>query len=70
MEFRLGNVVTLKSSKLHKMTVNDVEANTGKVECVWFEGKELKREWFNPEALEHYVEPELSQQTNNRRPKR
>jgi uncharacterized protein YodC (DUF2158 family) len=55
MDFKAGDVVTLKSSRLHKMTVNSLNAISGEVECVWPDGKEIKRAWFNPAALRHYV---------------
>jgi uncharacterized protein YodC (DUF2158 family) len=63
MEFKAGDVVTLKSSKLHKMTVNVVGTMTGEVECVWWEGNELKRASLYPAALEHYVEREPQRKT-------
>ncbi len=50
-KFKVGDVVTLKSDKVNKMTVDDIIGDT--VKCLWFDVTlELKIHDFNPETLE------------------
>jgi uncharacterized protein YodC (DUF2158 family) len=50
--FKIGEVVNLKSDKSNKMTVNEV--NDGIVKCIWFDiTVEIKERDFKFEVLEH-----------------
>lgn len=48
--FPKGTTVKLLSGG-SEMTVNDYNEISGKVECLWFSGKQLEKGFFAPEAL-------------------
>jgi uncharacterized protein YodC (DUF2158 family) len=61
IDFKIGDVVVLKSSPyLNLMTIEAINSD-GSLLCVWSqyfktrnkEGRELKRESFNPELLQY-----------------
>jgi uncharacterized protein YodC (DUF2158 family) len=49
MEFRIGDVVQLKSGG-PRMTVDFVDTH-GALTCIWFEGQERRSQSFQPETL-------------------
>jgi uncharacterized protein YodC (DUF2158 family) len=65
-KFKVGDVVTLKSDKQNKMTVNEIKTETtvgdtinenfnGFYECIWFDVTiELRKDDFKEDVLELY----------------
>ena len=57
MTFNKGDVVQLKSGS-PLMTVAEARTSSGNVMCVWFDGNEKKQDYFAPESLQIYREPD------------
>lgn len=55
--FEPGDIVRLKSGG-PKMTVEELNILTSKIDCHWFGGAKLQRGSFAPEQLEHVTEDE------------
>lgn len=51
--FKVGDMVVLKSGG-PKMTIQEIGeiSNTEKATCFWFEGNNLKKDYFSLESLE------------------
>lgn len=61
MPFEIGDVVRLKSGG-PRMTVVDqsMDQSMNSFQCAWFDGAELKAEWFRTEIIEKSTAPDLS----------
>jgi uncharacterized protein YodC (DUF2158 family) len=58
MAFKIGDVVSLKSSTVPRMTVAKV-SSSGLVTCQWFNDSNLKEESFQEEMLKLYEPPSV-----------
>ena len=60
-KLEVGDVVRLKSDNL-KMVVESINANTGKIKCVWRNPSEVgidRSNFYAPALLEKYEESEV-----------
>ena len=53
MAFKIGDIVSLKSNMIPKMTVAKVDSS-GRIICQWFIGSDLKEASFQEEMLKLY----------------
>lgn len=50
MEYKVGDIVQLISGG-PAMTINFINTDTNRIECVWFEGNTQKKDLYTPQAL-------------------
>lgn len=66
MAFKIGDVVSLKSTTLPKMTVAKVDSS-GLITCQWFDDNKLIENSFQEEMLKLYEAPALGASSKPRR---
>lgn len=53
MNFKIGDIVQLKSGSI-KMTIESISEES--INCVWMTGGDLKRDVFNRDSIDYYVQ--------------
>jgi uncharacterized protein YodC (DUF2158 family) len=51
MDLKVGDVVKLKSGG-PEMTIQELDAVNGMVDCIWFDGKTQRRDEFSMETVQ------------------
>lgn len=56
MEFKVGDIVQLISGG-PAMTINFMDTDKNRAECIWFEGNIQKKDLYTPQALKILPDP-------------